>query len=97
MVQEDNQEIHRKLNAILASTKDVLTLQEAADYMGCSLSHLYKLTSQGKITYYKPQNKLAYIKKSELNDWLCTNRQSSSNEIKSKASSHLKKLTSKRS
>ena len=39
------------------TTKEVLTSDEAARYLGISKSYLYKLTMQQKIPHYKPMGK----------------------------------------
>ena len=56
------------------TTKEVLTSQEAARYMGISLSHLDKLTMRQEIPHYKPMGKLCYFNRHELEEWLQTNR-----------------------
>jgi excisionase family DNA binding protein len=50
------------------------TFGEAADYLRLSKSYLYKLTSKGQIGHYKPQGKLIYFEKSELDRWILRNR-----------------------
>jgi excisionase family DNA binding protein len=62
-----------------------LTLPEAAEYLGVSKSHLYKLTFSNKITFYKPAGKLLYFKKSDLNKYLFRNRKASEMELEQKA------------
>jgi excisionase family DNA binding protein len=57
-----------------SEVKTVLTVAEACEYMGITESHLYKLTSAGKIPHYKPTGKLIYFDRSELDDWLLQNR-----------------------
>lgn len=59
---------------VLFTTKEVLTSQEAARYMGISLSHLYKLTMRQEIPHYKPMGKLCYFNRHELEEWLQSNR-----------------------
>lgn len=61
--------------------KEVLNFNEAAVYLEVSHSHLYKLTSTGKIPVYKPNGKKLYFNRLELNDWLLSNRQMSVAEI----------------
>jgi excisionase family DNA binding protein len=56
--------------ALAASTAKPLTTEEAAEYLRISTSHLYKLTSKGKIPHYKPEGKKVYFEKSELDAWL---------------------------
>lgn len=55
------------------SSKDILTLQEAAIYMGISLSQIYKLTSTQSIPHYKPRGKMCYFERKELDAWLLRN------------------------
>lgn len=51
--------------------KDVLTLKEAAVYIGASLSQIYKMTSSGCIPYYKPRGKCAILKERSLTPGSC--------------------------
>ena len=60
--------------------KEVLTLNETAQYLGFSKSYLYKLTSSRSIPYYVPQGKKCFFKKSELLDWVLRNRQTPKSE-----------------
>ncbi len=62
-----------------------LTLPEAAEYLGVSKSHLYKLTFQHLITHFKPNGKKIYFKKSDLNKYLFKNRKASEMELDQKA------------
>ena len=70
-------------------TKEMLTVEETARYLGITKSHLYKLTSAGKIPYYKPSGKLCYFKRTEIEQWLQTARMASSDEIDRQAQSYL--------
>lgn len=54
--------------------KNVLTSDEAVEYLGIKKSYLYKLTMQGKIPYYKPLGKKNYYKREELEAWLTKGR-----------------------
>ena len=65
--------------------KEVLTSEEAAKYMGISMSYLYKLTMRQQIPFYKPMGKMCYFNRHELEEWLQSNRVSSSDEISRKA------------
>ena len=70
------------------TTKEVLTSDEAARYLGISKSYLYKLTMQQKIPHYKPMGKMCYFNRQELEAWLQTNRVSTSEEIEQKAQTY---------
>lgn len=70
-------------------TKEVLNFNEACLYLELSQSHLYKLTSAGNIPYYKPNGKKLYFKRTELENWLLRNRNTTQEEIDSKAADYL--------
>jgi len=72
-------------------TKEVLTTEEAAKYLGISKSYLYKLTMQQKIPYYKPLGKMCYFNRVELEQWLQNNRISTDDEINQKADQYCMK------
>lgn len=72
-------------------TKEVLTSDEAARYMGVSKSYLYKLTMNQQIPHYKPMGKMCYFNRQELEQWLQSNRVSTANEIEQKATNYLVK------
>lgn len=80
-----------KLNQILSEQslikKDILTVEEASQYLGISKSNLYKKTSAHKIPHYKPEGKIIYFKRLDLDEWMLRNRQSTIDEINDKAAS----------
>lgn len=47
-----------------------LTFHEACEYLHFKPSYLYKLTSQRKIKFYKPNGKMLFFKKYDLNEWI---------------------------
>ncbi|MDB0603089.1 helix-turn-helix domain-containing protein [Tenacibaculum maritimum] len=69
--------------------KQVLNVNEAADYLDMSKSHLYKLTSRKEIPFYCPQGKRLYFKKDELDQWLTRNRSASLAELETRAANYL--------
>lgn len=72
-------------------TKEVLTSDEAAKYMGVSKSYLYKLTMRQQIPHYKPMGKMCYFNRLELEQWLQSNRVSTSTEIGQQAQAYCMK------
>lgn len=69
----------------LFATKEVLTTEETAKYLGISKSYLYKLTMLRAIPHFKPMGKMCYFNRREVEAWLQSNRVSSDAEITSKA------------
>ncbi len=73
---------------ILSLQKKVYTFQEACIYCGISASSMYKYTSANKIPHYKPEGKLLFFKREDLDAFMLRNRQSTIEELEEKASSY---------
>lgn len=73
---------------IISTTKEVLTSDEAAKYMGISKSYLYKLTMLQKVPHYKPTGKMCYFNRMELESWLQSNRVATADEISERAQTY---------
>lgn len=69
--------------------KEVLTLGEAAEYMQVSVSHIYKLHSNGELPSYCPTGKKLYFKRDDLQEFLLRNRQSAAYELEQQATDYL--------
>ena len=67
------------------ATKEVLTSEEAALYMGISRSYLYKLTMNRVIPHFKPMGKMCYFNRNELETWLQSNRVATATELSDQA------------
>ena len=70
---------------IINTSKEVLTSDEAARYMGVSKSYLYKLTMGRQIPHFKPNGKMCYFDRLELEKWLKSNRVATAQELEQKA------------
>ena len=73
---------------IINCTKEVLTSDEAARYLGISKSYLYKLTMRQLIPHYKPMGKMCYFNRHELEAWLQSNRVATEEEINREAQAY---------
>lgn len=76
-------------------TKEVLTSDEAAKYMGVSKSYLYKLTMKQQIPHFKPMGKMCYFNRQELEQWLQSNRVATTAEIEQRAQDYCIRKVSK--
>lgn len=72
-------------------TKEVLTSEETARYLGISKSYLYKLTMRRVIPHYKPMGKMCYFNRRELEVWLQSNRVASDIELTNQAAAYCSK------
>ncbi len=83
------QEIISKLAAIerntLLAAKNVLTPDDVVQLTGMSKSCLYKLTSTRQIPHYKPNGKMVYFNREELEKWLQSNRVATDEELEREA------------
>ena len=80
-----DEKILEKLNNIekysLLSAKNVFTFDDVVLLTGLSKSYLYKLTMKGGIPHYKPNGKVIYFDRAEVEDWMRSNRISTVDEI----------------
>jgi excisionase family DNA binding protein len=53
--------------------KKIFSFDEASRFLNLSKSYLYQLTSKGLIPHYKPQGKMLYFERVELESWLLQN------------------------
>ena len=73
---------------IISTTKAVLTVDEAARYMGIAKSTLYKMMMRREIPYSKPNGKVCFFDRQELEAWLMSNRVATADEIRDKAEAY---------
>lgn len=86
MTNEEIKNMKREVvDATIFSTKEVLTSDEVARYMGISKSYLYKLTMKAAIPCYRPMGKLVYFNRREIEAWLQSNRAATDTELTDKA------------
>lgn len=76
---------------VIFTTKEVLTSDEAARYMGISKSYLYKLTMRREIPHSKPMGKVCYFNRKELEGFLQGGRVATAAEINSQAQAYCMK------
>ena len=67
-------------------TKEVLTSDEAARYLGVSKSCLYKWTMTRQIPHYKsPTGKLCFFNRAEIEQWMQSTRVATDVELEEQA------------
>lgn len=78
-------------NTIFCS-KEVLTSDEAARYLGVSKSCLYKWTMTRQIPHYKsPTGKLCFFNRAEIEAWMQSTRVATDAELEAQARTLAKK------
>lgn len=85
----NNQDLTSRLSNIenlLSSQKDeILTTEQAADFLNFSKSYLYKLTYQNRLPVYRPGGKKMFFSKNELLEWIKSKRNSTEKELEQEA------------
>ena len=77
---------------IISTTKEVLTSDEAARYMGVSKSCLYKWTMTRAIPHYKsPGGKMCYFNRKEVEAWMQSIRVATDAELEQQAKTIMRK------
>lgn len=83
------EEIEALLRKQYALSKEILTLEEAADFLSLSKSAIYKLTSKKEISFYNPGGKKIFFKRTELENWVLSSKSSSIDEVNDEITSYL--------
>jgi excisionase family DNA binding protein len=76
--------------------KEMLTTDEAAEFMGVSKSTVYKMSHSHSIPLYKPTGGRVYFKKEDILSYLQQNRIMSQEEIEQEAINYVINNPSKR-
>ena len=91
-----NEELKQVADLITANTifctKEVLTSDEAARYLGVSKSCLYKWTMTRQIPHYKsPTGKICFFNRQEVEVWMQSNRVATDAELEQQSQKLSKK------
>lgn len=78
-----------ELEQMLFLTKNVLSFDEASKFLNLSKSYLYKLTSGNLIPHYKPQGKMLFFERADLEAWLRQNPIKTQAQIEQKAQKYI--------
>ena len=78
-----------ELENLVYLNKNVLSFEEACKFTNLSKSYLYKLTSTQQIPHYKPQWKMIYFEKDDLEAWLRQNHVNTKTQIGQEANHYI--------
>ena len=67
------------------SAKDVMTVREAARYLGLSRAYLYKLMMRHAVSYSKPGGKVCYFSRQDLDRYMMSNPYHTKAELQAQA------------
>ena len=73
----------------MLEAKKVINIDDVAALTGLSKSHLYKMTCRKEIPYYKPNGKLVYFDRAEVEAWMKQNRVNTAQEASQQAAKYV--------
>jgi excisionase family DNA binding protein len=82
------QEIEELKSLTLLAAKSVLTIDDVALLTGISKSTLYKMTCKKQLPHYKPNSKLLFFDRSEIEAWAKQNRINTEHEAAEQAEAY---------
>lgn len=88
-IQKELKEIKELLKKQTLQQKEILTIEEASEFLDLSTSRLYKMTSNKEIPHYKPGGKKIYLNRQELEQWILNSRVDSINDVDDELDSYL--------
>ena len=97
IVKEENSLLLNKIEAVLKNLENgndyskPLNFDETLEYLSCSKSYLYKLTSNNIVPHSKRGKRLYFDKKS-LDNWLISKKVKSVSEIHEEAETYLNSI-----
>jgi len=68
------QKLAKKIDAFIQSQDKPLNVEETCKYLSIAKPTLYKLTSNRNIPHYKPNGSLIYFRKSDLDNFVFSNK-----------------------
>ena len=68
------QQLERIKSYTLLAAKNVLDIDDVVSLTGLAKSYVYKLTCRKEIPYYKPNGKLIYFDRQEVENWMKQNK-----------------------
>jgi len=77
------------LKRVMLVQKSVLSISEASEYTGYSMSFLYKLTHFKKIAFYKPNGRKVFFERDVLDAYLRQGLVETSEQIEQKLMSNI--------
>lgn len=92
-IQKRLNEIEALIKRHHALSKEVLTLEESAEFLGLSKSAIYKMTSKREIPFYCPGGKKVYFRRVELESWILNAKVASVAEFEQEVDEYLSRTT----
>jgi predicted DNA-binding transcriptional regulator AlpA len=89
MEKRDYYEVLRSIERLLRTQKTTFNVDDLRSYTGLSKSAVYKLTQRRLIPYSKPNSKVIFFKKEDVDAYLLSNRIETQEEIEKIATNYI--------
>ncbi len=83
-----NERLDKIERLVLMGSKDMLTIEDVSLMTGFTVSNLYRMTSNKTIPFYKPLGGKIFFDKTEIENWLRSNKVETKAVTESKASTY---------
>lgn len=80
---------YQEIKETLDNGKEIMNVQQVADYLSIAKQTVYGMTCRSKVPYYK-RGKRLYFQKSDIDEWLLTARRKTKEEIEMENATYLK-------
>lgn len=87
--ERDYLEILTSIESLLRTHKTTFNVDDLCSYTGLSKSAVYKLTQRRLIPYSKPNSKVMFFKKEDVDAYLLSNRMDTHDEIEKIATNYI--------
>ena len=87
--ERDYHEILSRIEGLLKTQKTTFNVDDLCSYTGLSKSAVYKLTQRRLIPYSKPNSKVMFFKKEDVDAYLLSNRIETHEEIDKIATNYI--------
>lgn len=88
-IQKEIEELKKLLKQTNLLNKEILSVEDATEYLQLSKSCLFKMTSKREIPFYKPGGKKIYFKRSELDNWITSAKVESIDDMENEVELYL--------
>jgi len=87
--ERDYHDILSSIESLLRTQKTTFNLDDLCSYTGLSKSAVYKLTQRRLIPYSKPNSKIIFFKKDDVDAYLLSNPIDTQEEVEKIATNHI--------
>jgi excisionase family DNA binding protein len=85
----DNNQTLANIQKLLLGQKAIMNIDELSEYTGLSKSALYKLTASKKFPFSRPNGKIIFVRKVDIDNYLLSNPIMPGDDIEAEAINYI--------